>query len=118
VSAVRPDRWCCRVVELAARILPAEHRQRYALEFVAELYGMTRGQQVRHSVQVLAHAWALRAAVADRVSVPMEEKAMMRTFRFWLLCRLYAAKRGVRPLIGVVTGVCQWTPQWRSSRSR
>ena len=31
---------------------------------------------------------------------------------------LYAAKRGVRPLIGVAIGVCQAIPQWSSSRSR
>jgi hypothetical protein len=65
VTTAGPGRWCCRVVELAARILPAEHRQRYALEFVAELYGMPRRHQVTHSVLVLSHAWALRAAVAD-----------------------------------------------------
>ena len=32
--------------------------------------------------------------------------------------RLYATKRGARPLIGVAMGVCQSMPQWRSSRSR
>ncbi len=50
------DRWCCRIVELAARVLPAEQRQRYALEFIAELYGMPKSQQFPHSVQVLAHS--------------------------------------------------------------
>jgi hypothetical protein len=35
-----------------------------------------------------------------------------------LAIRLYAAERGARPLIGVAMGVCQSTPQWRSSRSR
>jgi hypothetical protein len=58
-----PDIWCCRAVELAVRVLPAEHRQRYGLEFIAELYGMPRREQIRHSVQVLSHAWALRAAL-------------------------------------------------------
>ena len=52
--------WCCRVVELAARVLPTEQRHRYALEFIAELYGVPRSQQVRHSVHVLSQAWALR----------------------------------------------------------
>jgi len=32
--------------------------------------------------------------------------------------RLYAAKRGSRPLIGVTAGVCQWTPQCSRRRSR
>ena len=35
-----PGRWCCRTVELAVRVLPPEHRGRYGLEFVAELYGL------------------------------------------------------------------------------
>ncbi len=30
---------------------------------------------------------------------------------------LYATNRGARPLILVATGVCHFTPQWRSSRS-
>ena len=37
------DRWCCRIVELAARVLPAEQRQRYALEFIAEAAPACRG---------------------------------------------------------------------------
>jgi hypothetical protein len=59
------DRWCCPIVELAARMLPAEQRQRYALEFIAELYGMPRSQQLRHSVQVLTHAWSLRTVLIE-----------------------------------------------------
>jgi hypothetical protein len=81
------DRWCCRTVELAARVLPAEHRQRYALEFIAELYGMSRPQQVSHSVQVLSRAWALRAALDAAALGPIPEKARHRT-RGWLLCHL------------------------------
>jgi len=79
------DRWCCWTVELAARMLPAEHRQRYAVEFIAELYGMSHPKQVRHSVQLLSHAWALRAAL-DAVA-PIQEKARRDT-RGWLLCHL------------------------------
>lgn len=86
MTPVRPGHWCCRVVELAARTLPPEHRHRYALEFTAELYGMPRRQQVRHSLQVLSRAWALRAAVADASSVPIKENAMTQTLRSWLLC--------------------------------
>jgi|SoiMethySBSTD1v2_1073268.scaffolds.fasta_scaffold53273_2 hypothetical protein len=81
------DRWCCRTVELAARMLPAEHRQRYALEFIAELYGMSHPQQVSHSVQVLSRAWALRAALDAAALGPIPEKARHRT-RGWLLCHL------------------------------
>jgi hypothetical protein len=73
------DRWCCRTVELAARMLPAEHRQRYASEFIAELYGMSHPKQVRHSVQVLSRAWALRAALDAAALAPIQEKGRHRT---------------------------------------
>ena len=82
------DRWCCRVVELAARMLPAEQRQRYALEFIAELYGMPRSQQVRHSTQVLAHAWALRTALNAASPTTTQEETMTPTTRRPLLCLL------------------------------
>ena len=65
MTAPAADPWCCRVVELAAWLLPTEQRHRYALELIAELYGMPRSQQIRHSVHVLSHAWALRAALAE-----------------------------------------------------
>ena len=59
----RPSVWCCRTVELAVRVLPAEHRTRYGLEFIAELYGMPKAQQRRHSARVLTSAWTLRTAL-------------------------------------------------------
>ena len=70
------DPWCFRVVELAALLLPTEQRHRYTLEFIAELYGMPRPQQIRHSVRVLSHAWALRAALADAGPTPTQGMAM------------------------------------------
>jgi hypothetical protein len=82
------DPWCCRAMELAAHVLPAEHQHRYALEFIAELYGMPRPQQVRHSVQVISRAWALRAALADAAPAPIRENAMKHKIRSWLLCHL------------------------------
>ena len=59
-----PGRWCCRTVELAVRVLPPEHRGRYGLEFVAELYGLPPAQQRRHAARVLTSAWALRTALS------------------------------------------------------
>ncbi len=59
-----PGRWCCRSVELAVRVLPNEHRTRYGLEFVAELYGLPPAQQRRHAARVLTSAWALRTALS------------------------------------------------------
>jgi hypothetical protein len=88
VTPRTPDRWCCRTVELAARVLPAEHRHRYAREFIGELHGMPRSQQVRHSVQVLSRAWTLLVALADVARVAIEENAVKHPFRWWLLCHL------------------------------
>jgi hypothetical protein len=84
------DPWCGRIVELAARVLPAQQRQRYALEFIAELYGMSRSQQLRHSVQVLTRSWALRAALtsAGPNQTSLEDSTMTTTTRKPWLCRL------------------------------
>lgn len=82
---VPADRWCGRIVELAARVLPAEQRQRYAREFIAELHGMSRSQQYRHSAQVLAHAWALRAVLHAAGPTTTQEGIMSKP----LLCRLF-----------------------------
>lgn len=76
MTTPRADRWCCRIVELAARLLPPAQRQRYALEFIAELYGMPRPQQIRHSIQVLASAWQLRAVLAEASPTPFQEDTM------------------------------------------
>lgn len=78
----------CRVVELAAAVLPAAQRQRYALEFIAELYGMPRSKQMHHSIQVLASAWQLRAALAEASPTPVQEDIVMTTTRRPLRCRL------------------------------
>ena len=83
----RPSIWCCRVVELAVRMLPVEHRQRYGLEFVAELYGMPKAQQRRHSARVLTSAWALRTAL-EAAPGTNGETAVITTTRKPLLCRL------------------------------
>ena len=83
------DPWCCRIVELAARMLPAEHRQRYALEFIAELYGMTRSQQIRHSTQVLAHTWMLRSVLSAANPTTIKDGTMIPTTRRPFLCLLW-----------------------------
>ena len=79
MTARAVDPWCCRIVELAARMLPAEQRQRYALEFIAELYGMTPSQQIRHSTQVLAHSWMLRSVLSAASPTTIEDGTMIPT---------------------------------------
>jgi hypothetical protein len=82
------DRWCCRAVQLAARLLPTEQRRRYALEFIAELYGMPRSQQIRHSVHVLLNAWALRAALAETGPTAIQETNMIMMTSRPFRCRM------------------------------
>ena len=61
---IRPAFWPCAVVKLSARSLPrGSVRDRYRGEFLAELHGMSRMRQTRHSVGILSRAWALRVAV-------------------------------------------------------
>ena len=81
--------WCCRLVELATLMLPAQQRQRYAREFVAELYGMPRSHQFRHSLSVLACSWALRTALQTSTATSPKESLMTTTAtrRPWA-CRL------------------------------
>jgi hypothetical protein len=85
--ASSPDIWCCRGIELAARELPAEHRHRYTLEFIAELHGM-RPPQRRHAAHVLSRALALRAALAEPAPGTRGERTMRDTTARPLLCRL------------------------------
>ena len=59
----RPTRTAGRLIGLAVALLPAPQRARYGRELYAELFGMSRLQQLRHALQVLTHAWALRSAL-------------------------------------------------------
>jgi hypothetical protein len=68
VNAANPQRPAAflprHTVRLAAHLLPdSPARDRYRQEFVAELYGMRRGRQVRHALGVLSRSFALRRAV-------------------------------------------------------
>jgi hypothetical protein len=83
-----PGRWCCRTVELAVRVLPPEHRTRYGLEFVAELYGLPPARQRRHAARVLTSAWALRAALSAAAPGTHGETAMIIKTATPLTCRL------------------------------
>ena len=74
-------------VRVAARAVPdGALRDRYRQELLAELFGMPRGRQVRHSLGVLSHAWALRSALTDQH--PAKELGMS-TPRRPVLCRLH-----------------------------
>ena len=82
-----PGRCCCRAVELAVRVLPPEHRTRYGLEFVAELYGLPPAKQRRHAARVLTSAWALRTALSELPEKNGESPMIIKTATP-LTCRL------------------------------
>lgn len=84
----RPGWWPAHAVQLAAAILPAAERQRYALEFIAELYGMPPRQQLRHTLGVLASAVALRAALADIHPASTQGNIMVTTPTRPVRCRV------------------------------
>jgi hypothetical protein len=88
-TTTRPSRGAVRVVELAARALPAgDARRRYEREFVAELYGLDRRHQVRYALGVVTSVWSLRAAVTSE-EYTLREKAMGHVLhRRPLACRL------------------------------
>jgi hypothetical protein len=68
----------------AVVMLPASVRQRYMLEFLAELHDVGRSEQLRHALGVLAHAWELRLATTH-VGVESSGAPIMRKS---LRCRL------------------------------
>ena len=60
----RPVFWAAVLVRLSVRFLPAGAiRDRYRREFLADLHGITRREQVSYSAGVLLHAIPLRVAV-------------------------------------------------------
>jgi hypothetical protein len=60
----RPPKWWARAVVAASiAVLPDSARPRYEEEFIADLYGMTRGDQARYSLGTAMHCFALRTAV-------------------------------------------------------
>lgn len=63
-------------VHIAARSLPTRTaRDRYAAEFLAELYGLPPARQLSHTAGILSQVLALRAALGRSPS-PIEEKAV------------------------------------------
>jgi hypothetical protein len=83
-AAGRPSRWSVSTTRAALRLLPpGGARDRWRAELTAELWGMSRREQLRHTIGVLRRAPALRRAVTspDRV---IKEDIMRKPLR----CRL------------------------------
>lgn len=58
-----PVRRSLRIVRAACGLIPAEHRDRYQSELVAELYDLPRSAQFKHALRILSRAVALRSAL-------------------------------------------------------
>jgi hypothetical protein len=72
----RISRQAMSLTDIAARIIPADHRERYAEEFRTELYeiAQTSGKaaQVRYAGRVLVRSLSTRAAIrSNRISVKL-----------------------------------------------
>jgi hypothetical protein len=83
-QAGRPAWWASLAVRTAALPLPSEHRGRYRQEFVAELHGMTRSQQLHHAAGIVSRVWTLRLALTESDRLLPEESTMAKPWR----CRL------------------------------
>jgi len=81
----RPAWWSVSTTRAALRVLPpGGARQRWRAELTAELWGLSRGEQLRHTLGVLRRAPALRAAVTAPNRVVKED-----IVRTPLRCRLH-----------------------------
>jgi hypothetical protein len=71
-----PSRVTKTVLSLAVAQLPPRQRQRYVLEFWAEIHDIHRDEQLRYALALLVHTPALRAAVSGarppNLEVPMK----------------------------------------------
>jgi hypothetical protein len=83
----RPQWWSLAATRTALRLVPAGGaRDRWQQELVAELYGLSRVAQARHTIGVVTRAPALRAAVTARDRVTPPEENIMRKP---ISCRLH-----------------------------
>jgi hypothetical protein len=103
---------------------PAD-RRRYQAEFVAELYGMPVGSQLRYATGVLARAGALRSTLGSLGRLPLvlgPPAPAWRRFRcrslHWHYWRTFATTDGQRYL---ACGVCAKEkpppPHWAAGAS-
>jgi putative transposase len=100
---------------------PGPHPALHQRDRIDDLH-LPGARQERQTLAGRADGAALvrRRHARSRQAVPPGERApapARPTRRAGAACRLYATKRGWRPLIRGVKGVCQSTPQSRSSRS-
>jgi hypothetical protein len=84
----RPSWWSMTATRAALHAIPpGPVRRRWQDELVSELYGLSRQEQVRHTLGVIGRAPSLRMAVTNRDRV-IEEDIMRKPIR----CRLHLHK--------------------------
>lgn len=83
-----PARVARQIAELAARTLPASHRERYRREFTAELHFVPRADQGRYATHVLSRTWSLRAALTGPAPATIGGSTMKTVPTRPLSCRL------------------------------
>jgi hypothetical protein len=77
-----------QIVELAARTLPASHRERYRREFYAELHFVPPADQLRYATRVLSRTWSLRLALTEPTPEAIGGSTMKKASTKPLSCRL------------------------------
>ena len=83
-AAGRPPWWSVTTTRTALRLIPpGGGRDRWQRELVAELYGLSRSEQARHTLGVVSRAIALRRAVTAQ-GPAIEEDVVKKPIR----CRL------------------------------
>ena len=83
-----PTWWARFLIAASVAVLPRSARPRYEEEFIADLYGMSRGDQARYSLGAAMHCFALPNAVhTDNRHSPGGHDMIIRAHRP-LRCRL------------------------------
>lgn len=90
---MHPTRAARLALGVAVAVLPAAQRQRYTLEFLAELHDVGRGAQLRHSLGLLLHAWELRLALGPNEPSPRGASVMRKSMRCTLHLHHYVKRQ-------------------------
>lgn len=91
-----PPRLAKLGVRLAVVQLPAPQRRRYALEFLAEMHGMTGHEQITYSFALAANGLRLRSALRGAPASVVEAAVVPRPRRHlscWLLLHRFVERR-------------------------
>ena len=102
---MQPPRMARAAVDLSVRFLPVEHRERYAVEFYADLFGLPRKEQRRQAFGVLLHvqqlAWALGDPAPDLERRPARSRDLrcMLHLHHYVKRHVHDAEDGIRSVL-------------------